>query len=294
MIEGIIIKGIGGFYYVKTENNIIECRARGIFREENLTPLIGDRVEIRINEEDNTGYVEKILPRKTQLIRPPVANVTQAMIVMSIKKPDINTWLLDRFIVMAEREKLKILICINKLDLDPKNAEELINMYRDIGYNVIGTSTKMNLGIDELRENLNNNISVFAGPSGVGKSSLLNAINKDFKLETGDVSAKTRRGRHTTRHVELLELNKTSFVLDTPGFGSLHLNFIDDESELKDYFIEIKKYGEDCRFVSCLHGNEPDCAVKKQVEEGKIHKERYKNYLDFLQEIKKNRRYWNG
>ncbi|NLV89073.1 MAG: ribosome small subunit-dependent GTPase A [Tissierellia bacterium] len=291
MIEGIIVKGVGGFYYVKTEEDIIECRARGIFREENLTPLIGDKVLIRISDEDNTGYIEKIQPRKSQLIRPPVANVTQVIIVMSIKKPNINPWLLDKFIVMAERENLNILICINKIDLDPEKGQELIDIYKDIGYNVIGTSAKEKIGIDKLRENLKNNISVFAGPSGVGKSSLLNAVNRDFKLKTGDVSAKTRRGKHTTRHVELLELDKTAYVLDTPGFGSLHLNFIEDVIELRDYFLEIKRFGLNCKFISCLHENEPDCEVKRQVELGNIQESRYNSYLDFLQEIRKFRRY---
>lgn len=291
MIEGIIVKGVGGFYYVKTEEDIIECRARGIFREENLTPLIGDKVLIRISDEDNTGYIEKIQPRKSQLIRPPVANVTQVIIVMSIKKPNINPWLLDKFIVMAERENLNILICINKIDLDPEKGQELIDIYKDIGYNVIGASAKEKIGIDKLRENLKNNISVFAGPSGVGKSSLLNAVNRDFKLKTGDVSAKTRRGKHTTRHVELLELDKTAYVLDTPGFGSLHLNFIEDVIELRDYFLEIKRFGLNCKFISCLHENEPDCEVKRQVELGNIQESRYNSYLDFLQEIRKFRRY---
>ena len=291
MIEGIIVKGVGGFYYVKTEEDIIECRARGIFREENLTPLIGDKVLIRISDEDNTGYIEKIQPRKSQLIRPPVANVTQVIIVMSIKKPNINPWLLDKFIVMAERENLNILICINKIDLDPEKGQELIDIYKDIGYNVIGTSAKEKIGIDKLRENLKNNVSVFAGPSGVGKSSLLNAVNRDFKLKTGDVSAKTRRGKHTTRHVELLELDKTAYVLDTPGFGSLHLNFIEDVIELRDYFLEIKRFGLNCKFISCLHENEPDCEVKRQVELGNIQESRYNSYLDFLQEIRKFRRY---
>ncbi|MDU5079832.1 ribosome small subunit-dependent GTPase A [uncultured Tissierella sp.] len=291
MVNGIIIKGIGGFYYVKTESGIVECRARGIFREENLTPLVGDKVKIRISDEDNTGYIEEIYPRTSQLLRPPVANITQAIIVMSIKKPDINTWLLDRFLIMAEHEKLEIMICINKSDLMPEKALELKTIYENIGYRVINTSVLTGIGIDELKIALDNNISVFAGPSGAGKSSLLNAVNRNFKLETGDVSTKTKRGKHTTRHVELLELHDNAFVLDSPGFSSLNIDFIEEEIQLKNYFKEIYKYGENCRFISCLHGNEPDCEVKKQVEEGNIAKERYENYLLFLEEIKNIRRY---
>ncbi len=291
MIKGIIIKGIGGFYYVKTESEVVECRARGVFREENLTPLVGDKVRIRISEEDNSGYIEEIYPRTSQLLRPPVANITQAIIVMSIKKPDINTWLLDRFLIMAEHEKLEIVICINKSDLQTEKALELKSIYEKLGYKVINTSTLTGLGVDELNDVLGNNISVFAGPSGAGKSSLLNAVNKDFKLETGDVSTKTKRGKHTTRHVELLELRHSTFVLDSPGFSSLNIDFIQDEANLRNYFREIYKYGENCRFISCLHLNEPDCAVKKEVEAGKIHRERYENYLLFLEEIKNIRRY---
>lgn len=291
MINGIITKGIGGFYYVKTKTDIVECRARGIFREENLTPLVGDKVRIRISDEDNTGYIEEIYPRTSQLLRPPVANITQAIIVMSIKKPDINTWLLDRFLIMAEHEKLEIIICINKYDLYPEKALELKEIYENLGYKVINTSVVTGLGIDELKAILNDNISVFAGPSGAGKSSLLNSVNKNFKLETGAVSAKTKRGKHTTRHVELLELNESTFVLDSPGFSSLNIDFIDEEAQLKNYFREIYRCGDKCRFMSCLHGNEPDCEVKKQVEEGNISKERYENYLLFLEEIKNNRRY---
>lgn len=291
MLEGIIVKGIGGFYYVKTEDNIIECRARGVFREENLTPFIGDKVRIRISDEDNTGYIEEIYPRNSQLLRPPVANITQAVIVMSIKKPDINTWLLDRFLLMAEYEKLEVTICLNKSDLDLDNASRLKNIYETAGYKVIMTSAINHIGIEELKDILSDNISVFAGPSGAGKSSLLNGVNKNFKLQTGDVSSKTKRGKHTTRHVELLELDNNTFVLDSPGFSSLNVDFIEEESELREYFREIKKYGEKCRFISCLHGNEPDCEVKNQVEKGNISKERYENYLLFLEEIKKIRRY---
>ncbi|WP_333637740.1 ribosome small subunit-dependent GTPase A [Tissierella praeacuta] len=291
MINGIIVKGIGGFYYVRTKSDIVECRARGVFREEKLTPLVGDKVRIRISDEDNTGYIEEIYPRTSKLLRPPVANITQAIIVMSIKGPDINPWLLDRFIIMAEHENLDIVICINKSDLAEERALDLKSIYKNIGYKVINTSIVTGEGIDELKELLNNNISVFAGPSGAGKSSLLNTVNENFKLETGNVSFKTKRGKHTTRHIELLELHDNTFVLDSPGFSSLNIDFIEQEIELKNYFREIYKYGDKCRFISCLHKNEPNCEVKKQVEEGNIRKERYENYLLFLEEIKNIRRY---
>lgn len=291
MIDGIIVKGIGGFYYVKTEDRVIESRARGVFREEKITPLIGDRVRVRISDEDKSGYVEEIYERTSQLTRPPVANITQAIIVMSIKEPDINTWLLDRFLMMAEYEDLDIVICLNKVDLDPEGALNLKNIYELAGYKVIETSIISEKGIDELKNSLNDNISVFAGPSGAGKSSLLNVISPGFNLETGDVSNKTKRGKHTTRHVELMELNKNSFVLDSPGFSSLNVDFIQENNEIKHYFKEISKYGEGCRFKSCLHDTEPNCEVKKQVEEGNISKERYENYILFLKEIKNIRRY---
>lgn len=291
MIDGIIIKGIGGFYYVKTINETIECRARGIFREENITPMVGDRVRIRISNEDNSGYIEEIYPRISQLQRPSVSNITQAIIVMSIKKPDINTWLLDRFLIMAEHEKLDIVICLNKVDLAEEKALQINEVYDKIGYKVINTSTKAGIGIEELKNTLYDNISVFAGPSGAGKSSLLNIISPKFQLETGDVSAKTKRGKHTTRHVELLDLYENSFVLDSPGFSSLNIEFIEEDVELRNYFKEIKQYGEKCRFISCLHLNEPDCNVKRKVEDGSISKERYDNYLLFLEEIQSRRRY---
>lgn len=291
MIHGVIVKGIGGFYYVKTDYDLIECRARGNFREENITPLVGDKVKIRISSEDNTGYIEEICERKTQLIRPPVANITQAIIVMSIKNPKINTWLLDRFIIMAESEKLNILICINKVDLDLEKSLEIKTRYENIGYKVLATSTKNNYGIEELQKLLEDNTSVFAGPSGVGKSSLLNLINPKYNLETGSISSKNKRGKHTTRHTELLYLKENSYVLDSPGFSSLNIGLIEDEEELENYFIEIKEYGKKCKFLNCLHSNEPGCEVKKQIEIGNISKERYENYLLFLEEVKKNRRY---
>lgn len=291
MTHGIIIKGIGGFYYVKTLDGVIECRARGNFREENITPLIGDNVRIRISSEDNTGYIEEIHKRKTQLLRPAVANVTQAIIVMSIKDPKINDWLLDRFIVMAESVNLDIIICINKSDLDLNKSLEVKRKYEDIGYKVLTTSIEDDSSIEGLEKLLANNTSVFAGPSGVGKSSLLNLINPKYKLETASISNKSKRGKHTTRHTELLYLKEDSYVLDSPGFSSLDIKFIKDEKELQDYFLEIRHYGEKCKFLNCLHLNEPGCEVKKQVEMDNISEERYENYLSFLEEIRKNRRY---
>ncbi len=291
MLKGVIIRGVGGFYYVKTSEGIIESRARGLFRDENITPLVGDKVNIRISEEDNSGYIDEIYPRTTELLRPPVANVSQAVIVMSIKNPDINTWLLDKFLLMAEYEKLEVIICFNKSDLSEDKTLSLSEVYKKAGYRVIITSVLQEIGIDELRSALDNNITVFAGPSGAGKSSLLNAINPLLKLETGDISNKSKRGKHTTRHVELLNLKEESYVLDTPGFSSLHLDFIEEEVELREYFREINKIGKECRFISCLHDKEPDCAVKNNVETGNIDKDRYDNYLLLLKEIKSNRRY---
>ena len=292
MLEGIIVKGVGGFYYVKTKEGIFQCRARGLFREENIVPLVGDKVKIQISEEDNTGYIKEIKPRKSQLLRPPVANITQVIIVMSVKEPDINLWLLDRFLVMAELEDLNIHICLNKIDLESEEKVQKINdIYTGAGYHVINTSTIKDMGIEELREGLENNITVFAGPSGVGKSSILNKIHPELDLKTGEVSKKTARGKHTTRHVELLDLGYDSYVLDSPGFSSLDLSFIENETQLSIGFREIQKYEEDCKFISCLHHKEPDCEVKRQLEMGNIANSRYENYLSFLEEIKNMRRY---
>ncbi len=292
MLEGIIVKGVGGFYYVQTKEGIFECKARGLFREENIIPLVGDKVKIQISKEDNTGYIKEIKPRRSQLLRPPVANITQVIIVMSVKEPDINFWLLDRFLVMAEFENLNIHICLNKIDLESEEKIQAINdIYSSAGYHIINTSTTKNIGIEELREQLKNNITVFAGPSGVGKSSLLNKIHPGLDLKTGEVSKKTTRGKHTTRHVELLDLDSSSYVLDSPGFSSLDLDFIENKNQLAIGFKEIQKYEDKCKFISCLHDREPDCEVKRQLENGNISISRYENYLSFLEEIKNIRRY---
>lgn len=292
MVEGVIVKGVGGFYYVKAQERLYECRARGLFREDNITPLVGDKVLIRINEEDGTGYIEEIMERKSELIRPPVANVTQAIIVMSIKKPDINFWLLDRFIILAEHQNLNIIICLNKVDLTKREEiTSILDIYKNTSYPIVKTSTKTGEGIEDLKEYLKDQVTVVAGPSGVGKSSLLNQIKPGLELKTGDVSKKTTRGRHTTRHVELIDLGSNSYVLDTPGFSSLNLDFIESEEELSRYFNEIDEFATSCKFINCLHFKEPDCEVKKQVEKGRISPVRYENYLKFLEEIKSIRRY---
>ena len=291
MIEGRIIKGIGGFYYVDTDNGLYECRARGIFRKNKITPLVGDFVKISVVDEENKkGVVEEIAERETELVRPPIANVNKALIVFAVKNPTPHLSLLDRFIVLAERENLEIVIILTKIDLDDDNTfEKIKNIYEPCGYKVIGVSNLEKKNIDKVKEELKDNTAVFAGPSGVGKSSLLNEIDKNFKLKTGDVSDKIKRGKHTTRHAELFELEFGGMVADTPGFSSLTLDDIEDV-DLKDYFIEFDNY-DDCKFGSrCIHQNEPNCAVKEAVENGEIPKERYESYIQLLNEIRQGKR----
>lgn len=291
MINGKIIKGIGGFYYVDTENGLYECRARGIFRKEKVTPLVGDRVSISVVDEDNKkGVVEEIDKRDTELVRPPIANVDKALIVFAIKNPKPNLSLLDRFIVLAEKENLEIVIVLTKADLDDDNTlEELKRVYELSGYKVIPVSNKTKLNIDKIKEELSGNVVVFAGPSGVGKSSLLNEIDSNFKLQTGEVSEKIKRGKHTTRHAELLKLDCGAMVADTPGFSSLTLDDI-SETELKDYFIEFDDF-DTCRFGSrCVHENEPSCAIKEAAQNGEISKKRYDSYIQLLNEIRQGKR----
>ena len=291
MLEGVIVKGIGGFYYVNTGDKVYECRARGLFREENIKPIVGDHVTIRINE-DGTGYVEKVFERRTKLLRPPVANVDQVLIAMSIKSPDINLWLLDRFLVMAEYEGLDITIVLTKTDLVTRDkVDEIGDIYRSAGYDVIEIDNTRQAGVEAVIAKLDGKITAFAGPSGVGKSTLLNSINPDLKLETGDISQKTSRGKHTTRHVELMEILKDSYVLDTPGFSSLDLDFIEDEQDLALYFRGFLESGESCKYRGCIHDKEPNCLVKEKVEKGLVKKERYENYLRILEELRNNRRY---
>ncbi len=290
MTEGIIIKGVGGFYYVSTASGVYECRARGIFRKENIKPMVGDKVKIQIiDDKKKKGNVEVIEERKNSLIRPRVSNVDQAVIVFAAASPNINLDLLDRFIVLVEEQELEAVICINKIDLDKEEKyKEIAKLYQDAGYEVICLCAEKGENVDKLRDALTNKISVFAGPSGVGKSSLINCLNPDFKLETGEVSAKIERGRHTTRHAQLMELFEASYIVDSPGFSSLYLDHI-DKDKLKYYFREFETYNDTCYYNGCSHTHEPDCSVKARVG-NEISKERYDRYVSLYNELAEERK----
>lgn len=282
--KGIILKSLGGFYYVDTGSEIIECRARGLFRKQSIKPLVGDRCKIRITEEDSTmGYIEEIFQRNNEIVRPPVANVEQAIIVFSVKKPNPNFRLLDKFLIQAELNNIKAVICINKIDLDEKEANRIKELYEKAGYRVVLTSKMIKESLEDLKEILKGKISVFAGPSGVGKSTMVNIIEEGLNLKTGEISRKLNRGKHTTRHAEIFRLSFGGWVVDTAGFSNLTLEGI-DRYNLKEYFIEFGEYN-DCRFTSCNHYKEPDCRVKEAVENGKISKERYDSYVELYEEL---------
>lgn len=281
-MEGIIIKGIGGFYYIKTEEGIVECKARGKFRYNSLKPMVGDRVTIKV--EKGKGVIEEIHERSSELIRPTVANVTQAFVVFAIKNPDINLDLLNRFLTLCEYNDIHAVVCLNKEDLcTEEEKEELKSIINDIGYEVLFINAKEGKGFDDLKERLENNITVLCGPSGAGKSTLLNSFIDREHMETGSVSEKIGRGKHTTRHSELIDVDN-GYLVDTPGFTTLDVTFIDRES-LKYCFPEFNDYNNLCKFNGCNHYKEPKCAVKEAVEEGKINKLRYEFYIKTLEDI---------
>lgn len=292
-MEGKIIKGIAGFYYVHIpEQGIYECKARGVFRNQSIKPLIGDNVTIQaLENEENKGNILEIKERKNALIRPTVANIDQAMIVFSVNQPKPNLNLLDRFLIMVEQEHIPVNICFNKVDtLDHAEIEKMKKIYNSIGYCVYLTSALLYDGIDHLSNALYNKTTVFAGPSGVGKSSILNLIQKEVELETGAISEKAQRGKHTTRHAELICFDEHSYVVDTPGFSSLSLDTL-QPSDLKNYFIEFDQYKDKCKFLGCNHLNEPDCGVKEALSKGKISESRYYNYQLIYDELKNIRRW---
>ncbi|AYE33117.1 ribosome small subunit-dependent GTPase A [Clostridium septicum] len=281
-MKGKIIKGIGGFYYIKTEKGLIECKARGKFRHRDMKPIVGDNVII--NVENGKGVIEDILERSSELIRPTIANVTQAFVVFAIKNPDINFDLLNRFLILCEHNNIKSIVCLNKVDLvSNEEREEIRKKINDIGYEVLYINAKKGEGIESLKEKLRGNETVLCGPSGAGKSTLINKlINRDH-METGKVSDKIGRGKHTTRHSELIEISD-GYLVDTPGFSTLEVNFIDKE-ELRYCFPEFEEYNHNCKFRGCLHNKEPKCSVKQAVQEGKINEYRYKFYIRTLEEI---------
>lgn len=292
-MQGKIIKGIAGFYYIYAEDgNVYECKAKGIFRKDNFKPLVGDNVEITVlNEEEKEGSVTSILPRRNSLIRPAVANVDQAFLIFAMENPKPNFLLLDRFLIMMEQQEIPAVICFNKKDVGEKEEmEKLYEIYTGCGYRVVLSSTYEGEGMDEIHEILKGKTTVVAGPSGVGKSSITNCMQGEVQMETGEISKKLKRGKHTTRHSQVIPVEKNTFLVDTPGFSSLYLTDMKEE-ELRDYFPEFVMYEPQCRFQGCMHIHEPGCAVKKALSEDKISQQRYDNYLALYEELKEKRRY---
>ena len=290
---GKIMKGIAGFYYVGVvESGVYECKAKGIFRKDKIKPLVGDDVDIEVlNEEEKLGNIVKILPRRSELIRPAVANIDQALVIFAAREPKPNLSLLDRFLVIMEKQDVPVIICFNKQDLcDEEEVGRLKEIYEACGYPVVLASAKQGEGIEEIKSRLRGKTTTVAGPSGVGKSSLTNLLQNEVQMETGEISKKLGRGRHTTRHSQIIQIEEDTWLYDTPGFTSFYVEEIEKE-ELRFYFREFSKYEGTCRFQGCTHTHEPGCMVKNALEEGKISKERYENFLELYGELKEKRRY---
>ena len=292
-MQGKIVKGIAGFYYVHVaESGIYECKAKGAFRNQKVKPLVGDNVRLEVLDEgQKKGNIEEILPRKNELIRPAVANIDQALVIFAAAKPKPNFNLLDRFLILMQYQKVPAVVCFNKQDMvDAEELQLLKNTYESAGYQVIFTSAAKEEGIQAVRDLLKGKTTTVAGPSGVGKSSLINLLSPEAEMETGDISRKIERGKHTTRHSELFALDENTFICDTPGFSSIYLPEMEKE-ELGIYFPEIAEYEPFCRFQGCAHIHEPGCGVKEALEEKKISPIRYDNYKLLYEELKDKRRY---
>ena len=289
MNQGVVIKAYNSYYYIQTEQKVTMCTLRGRFKQEKFSLLVGDEVRY-VHTGSDKGVIEEILSRRSMLKRPMVANVDQVLVTFAAANPDISKVLVDRFLVLAELSGLPATLCINKIDLaDAAEIALLANRYNQIGYPVILVSAKQALSMDKLRDILHNKVTVFAGPSGVGKSSLLNTLQPGLTLTTGDVSKKIGRGRHTTRYAELLPLDSGGFVVDTPGFS--FTEFLDiEENELMRCFREFLPLLASCRFSSCLHLKEPQCAVKEAVTSGRVFAERYDSYLALMTELREFRK----
>lgn len=292
-MQGKIIKGIAGFYYVYVEEHgVYECKAKGIFRKDHVKPLVGDDVIVDVlDEAQMLGNIREILPRGSALIRPAVANVDQALVIFAIVKPNPNFNLLDRFLIRMERQKLPTIICFNKQDIaSTQEKEALQKAYETCGYRVCFVSALENEGLDQVRKLLTGKTTTVAGPSGVGKSSLINQLAPKANMATGAISEKIERGKHTTRHSEIIALGDSTYIVDTPGFTSLDISEITKE-ELGNYYPEFVQYEPYCKFSGCAHISEPSCGVKAAVEEGKISRVRYENYKVLYQELKEIKRY---
>lgn len=306
-MQGKIIKGIAGFYYVHVvesglyelpdgrKNNpgeCYECKARGVFRKEKQKPLVGDNVKIEVlDEQEKTGNIVEILPRKNELIRPAVANIDQALVVFAVTEPKPHFNLLDRFLIMMEQKEIPVVLCFNKKDIaEDEEIGKLEQIYESCGYPIIFTSAREQENIEQVKGLLMGKTTAIAGPSGVGKSSLINLLQSEVEMETGSISKKIARGKHTTRHSELIAIDGASYIMDTPGFSSLYVNDFEKE-ELKYYFREFEPFEGQCRFNGCDHVHEPGCAVKEAVEQGVIHKIRYENYLEMYRELQEKKRY---
>ena len=292
-MQGKIIKGIAGFYYVHVvESGLYECKAKGVFRKEKIKPLVGDMVELDVLDEiEKKGNIIDILPRKNELIRPAVANIDQALVVFAVNKPKPHFNLLDRFLIMMESKEIPVILCFNKKDIAAEpEIQKLKDIYEACGYQMVFTSAIQEENVSQLKVLLKGKTTAIAGPSGVGKSSLINILQPDAKMETGSISEKIERGKHTTRHSELIWIEDDTYIMDTPGFSSLYTNDFEKE-ELKFYFTEFSPFEGQCRFQGCDHVHEPGCAVKEALDEGKIHPVRYENYLEMYQELKEKRRY---
>ncbi len=288
-MTGKIIKGIAGFYYVQTKCGVYECKAKGSFRNKKVKPFVGDNVEITVLDEANKkGNMEEILERKNCLIRPAVANVDQTLVIFAAAKPDPNLNLLDRFLIMMEQKDVPVILVFNKIDVaEEEKLAQLAKTYEDCGYQVLKVSAKQEEGISEIKEVLKGKTSTVAGPSGVGKSSIINLLQSDIHMETGNISEKIERGKHTTRHSELITIAEDTYIFDTPGFSSLYVTDMEKE-DLKSYFPEFAPYEDECKFLGCVHMNEPVCGVKEALREGKISQSRYENYKLLYEELKES------
>ena len=292
-MQGKIVKGIGGFYYIHVDGcGVYECKAKGIFRKDKIKPLVGDNVCIDVIDKKNKkGNIVQILPRKNELVRPAVSNVDQALVVFALAMPEPNLNLLDRFLISMERQNIPTIICFNKMDLvTDKEISYFRTIYEPCGYQLLFTGIQKEECEKDIFKLLRGKTTAMAGPSGVGKSTLMNYLLPEAAMETGSISEKIQRGRHTTRHSELFALGEGTFVFDTPGFSSLYIEGMEKE-DLKYCFVEFSPFEDGCRFAGCTHINEPDCKVKEALEEGKISKIRYENYVNIYNDIKNQRRY---